>query len=255
MKSIIDEVKQARPLVHHLTNEVVMNFTANGLLAFGGSPVMAKAKEEAEEMATAADAVLLNIGTIRSQDIEAMIIAGQTALKLGKPVVFDPVGVGATAFRQHAAKEILSAITPTVIKGNAAELAYLAGISREMKGVDSEIKGDEIEISERVSHTYKTIAVVTGEVDVVTGPEHQFTNQMGHHYLTSVTGAGCLLGSIIAACLTTSANEEQAVLAALQFYGMAAEQAVSKRGVTGPGTFQAAFLDSLAVSASKLEVV
>ncbi|MGD7044440.1 hydroxyethylthiazole kinase [Jeotgalibacillus proteolyticus] len=251
--TIIHEVRQNKPLIHHLTNQVVMNFTANGLLSFGGVPIMAKAAEEAGEMASNADGVLINIGTIMGNDLEAMIEAGKAANNKGIPVVLDPVGVGATSFRKEAIRQILKEITPTVIKGNAGEMARLVDIPWEIKGVDSVGKGNHDEIARKVAETYETVALVTGETDVMSDRNEMVYNRTGSAMLSNVTGTGCLLGSILTACLTTRHSTLDSSLAAAAFYGMAAEYTEKQDGVMGTGTFIPVFLDALSFSPEKLE--
>src|SRR5699024_12630736 len=116
-ESIIHHVRNNNPLMHHLINQVVMNFVANGLLSFVTSPVMAKTKEEAKDMASGADVVFINIGTLTKEELPAMIAAGKVANEHEKPVVLDPVGVAATPFRSEAIQEIMQHVQPTVIKG------------------------------------------------------------------------------------------------------------------------------------------
>src|SRR5699024_7508533 len=120
-QDIIKNVRKRSPLVHHLTNQVVVNFSANGLLAFGAGPVLGKAVDEAADMAAVSDSVLLNIGTITDGELPSMIQAGQKANERGIPVLLDPVGVAATPFRANAVKMILEKVKPTVMKGNAGE--------------------------------------------------------------------------------------------------------------------------------------
>lgn len=248
MISTIEQVRKNQPLIHHLTNQVVMNFTANGLLAFGGSPIMAKEAAEARDMASIASGILINIGTIVEPELEAMLIAGKTANERGIPVVLDPVGVGASTFRQQAIKKLLDTVTFTAIKGNAGEMAYLVDIAWETKGVES-IDNDMSRIEEialLVAEKYHTIAVVTGKKDVISANGNVKTNDTGHAYLTQITGAGCLLGSIITACLTTNVDKMEAAFEAVRFYGQAAEQAANRADVFGTGTFFPHFIDSLA---------
>ncbi|TDL31835.1 hydroxyethylthiazole kinase [Jeotgalibacillus sp. S-D1] len=252
MDSIVEEVRRKRPLIHHLTNQVVMNFTANGLLSFGGTPIMAKAVEEAYDMAANADAVLLNIGTIMEQDIQAMIQAGKAANEKGIPVVFDPVGVAATPFRREAVRQILGEIKPAAIKGNAGELAYLVNIPWEIKGVDSLGTGDLEEIARKVASDYQTIAVLTGETDVISNGEGIIKNTAGSPLLSQVTGTGCLLGSILAACLTSGRPLLESSISAVEFYGLAAEYAQRQPDVKGTGTFIPAFLDALGLERAEL---
>ncbi|WP_028784341.1 hydroxyethylthiazole kinase [Thalassobacillus devorans] len=251
--NVIDEVRHHTPLIHHLTNQVVMNFTANGLLAFGGAPVMAKAEEEAMAMASHADGVLLNIGTVNEAEVPAMIQAGKAANEQGIPVVLDPVGVAATPFRTRVVEQILREVSITAIKGNAAELANLVDISWEMKGVESRGEGDVEEVAEGVARQYNTLAVVTGATDVISSGNLLVKNETGHPLLAKVTGAGCLLGSILTACLTTEGIAEMQALAAVEFYGLAAEYAASDPAVTGSGTFVPKFIDALSFDSSQLQ--
>ena len=247
---IIEQTRKKQPLIHHLTNEVVMNFSANGLLSFGGSPIMAKEVEEAEDMANIADGLLINIGTILRPEFEAMIVAGKTANRRGIPVVLDPVGVAATSFRKQAVQTLLDEIKFSAIKGNAGEMAHLVNIDWKTKGVDS-VDGD-VKMLERiaieVANKYDTVAIVTGEIDVVAFENEVKVNKSGHHFLPKVTGAGCLLGSIVTACLTTDANKFDAAFEAVHFYGKAAEMAVKQNDVNGPGTFLPHFIDALGMS-------
>jgi hydroxyethylthiazole kinase len=252
--SVIQKVRENSPLVHHLTNKVVMNFTANGLLSFGAIPVMADAPEEAREMSLHADAVLINMGTLGQSEITAMIAAGKAANEKGIPIVLDPVGVAATPFRTDAVKRILHEVKPTVIKGNAGEMAHLVQIPWKTKGPDSIGKGNTAELAAKVAKTYQTAAVVTGNVDVFCSNDHLMQNKTGHPLLTKITGAGCLLGSILAACLTTNHTLEQQVMTALTFYGHAAEYAANHLDVYGSGTFLPHFIDALSFDTDKLVI-
>ncbi|WP_067726564.1 hydroxyethylthiazole kinase [Oceanobacillus damuensis] len=253
MDQTINKVRKKTPLIHHLTNQVVMNFTANGLLSFGAAPVMAKATEEAQEMASLANGVLINIGTLTAPDLNAMIVAGKTANERGIPVVLDPVGVAATPFRTKAVKQILDKVKPAAIKGNAGELAHLVEIPWETKGVESIGDGDTEEIARKVRDVYGTTAVITGKTDIICTENDLIRNDTGHPILTKVTGAGCLLGSILTACLTTDDKVEEQALAAVKFYGLAAEYAASSKEVTGPGTFIPRFIDALSLNIDQLE--
>lgn len=250
---VIKNARERNPLIHHITNQVVMNFTANGLLAFGASPVMAKAEEEVSDMAFIADGVLINIGTLKPSELRAIILAGKAANKKGIPVVLDPVGVAATSFRTSAVKEILNEVKPAAIKGNAGELAHLVQIPWETKGVESIGAGNAEEIAVKVAKTYQTTAVVTGKTDVICSGETISLNETGHALLTKITGAGCLLGSILTACLATNHPIEKQALAAVEFYGMAAEYAASQKEVFGPGSFLPRFIDALSLEIDAFE--
>lgn len=253
-EDLLVDVRRKNPLIHHLTNQVVMNFSANGLLAFGGSPIMAKAQEEVHEIARMADGVLINIGTLVKHDLPAMIKAGKTANEVGIPVVLDPVGVAATPYRRSAVEDILTNVKVTLIKGNAGELAHLVDIPWQTKGVESIDDGDTEKIARKVSEKFQTTAVVTGQTDVICTKDQQvIKNQSGHIYLTKITGAGCLLGSILTACLTTDDPIEKQAFTAVNFFGLAAEYAATHSNVSGPGTFLPHFLDALSYDFETLE--
>ncbi|MBX0358108.1 hydroxyethylthiazole kinase [Halobacillus sp. Nhm2S1] len=245
--SVIGRVREQRPLIHHITNAVVMNFTANGLLAFGGTPIMANAKQEVADVTRLSQGLLLNIGTLHENQVEAMIIAGKAANEIGIPVVFDPVGAPATRYRSEACQRILQEVKPTVIKGNAGELAHLVGQDVETKGVDSTGKADPESIVRLVSEKYYTGAVCTGERDVGCMRGEVFVNETGHPLLARITGAGCLLGSLLAAGLSVGGDPKEKVLETLSHYGRAAEHAAALPGVKGPGTFIPKFVDALAM--------
>jgi hydroxyethylthiazole kinase len=239
-------VRQANPLVHNITNVVVTNFTANGLLALGASPVMAYAKEEVADMAKIAGALVLNIGTLNPTEVEAMIIAGKAANEAGVPVIFDPVGAGATPYRTETARNIASAVQLSVIRGNAAEIANTIGESWTIKGVDAgEGSGDVVSLAKKAAEQLKTVVAITGKEDVVTDGNTTYIIRNGHPLLTKVTGTGCLLTSVIGAFAAVERDVLKAAAAALVIYGVAAEIAAKNAGDEGPGSFQIAFLDAL----------
>ncbi|MDM8100296.1 hydroxyethylthiazole kinase [Oceanobacillus oncorhynchi] len=249
---IIQQARNNTPLIHHLTNQVVMNFNANGLLAFGGSPVMAKEIREAADMAKVSDALVLNIGTILESEADAMITAGKAANEKGIPVVLDPVGVAATSFRKDMVEKILQEVRPTVIKGNAGEIASLVDANIQSRGVDSVGEGNVDEIAEQAGRKYDTAIVITGKTDVIHADQKLIYNQTGHPLLSNITGSGCLLGSIAAACLTTSYTVSEQLSSALSFYGLAAEHAAKLPHVHGPGTFLPSFIDALSFTPKQL---
>ncbi|SEQ50193.1 hydroxyethylthiazole kinase [Piscibacillus halophilus] len=250
---IIEAVRKERPLIHHITNQVVMNFSANGLLAFGGSPIMAKESNEVEEIVDISSGLLLNIGTALEYDIDVMIKAGQKANLRGIPVVIDPVGVGASTYRSERVKLLLQKVKPTVIKGNAGELAHLAGIKWGTKGVDSTGSGNIVEVAQNVMQQYQCAVVLTGEKDAIQTTNGTVINESGHKILEQITGAGCLLGSIMTACIAIEGNLEEQLDAAVYFYGLAAEYAYQKPEVNGPGTFLPNFIDALSYDLTVLE--
>ncbi|WP_339323961.1 hydroxyethylthiazole kinase [Paenibacillus sp. FSL W8-0194] len=240
-------VKRRRPLVHNITNMVVTNFTANGLLAIGASPVMAYAREEVADMAKIAGALVLNLGTLSAGLVEAAIIAGRSANLHGVPVILDPVGAGATPFRTKAALEILREVRVALVRGNAAEIANLIGETAAIKGVDAEESESEppVDLAVRAACRLGSVVAITGREDVITDGLKGYVVRGGHPMLTRVTGTGCLLTSVIGAFAAVETDLLTAGAAALAFYGAAASRAYAAAGGRGPGSFQAAFLDAL----------
>ncbi|MEC0259641.1 hydroxyethylthiazole kinase [Paenibacillus lautus] len=248
VSALLTKVQQTSPLVHNMTNMVVTNFTANGLYALGASPVMAYAPEEVADMAAIAGALVLNIGTLNRELVDAMIIAGQSANAHGVPVLLDPVGAGATRFRTESALRILSEVKVSLVRGNAAEVAHLVGEAREIKGVDAGISegSNHAELAVRAARELGTIVAITGEEDVITDGSEVRIITGGDPLLTKVTGAGCLLTSVLGAFAAVEANLLLAGTAGLAFYGAAAGKAAERKADQGPGSFQIAFLDELA---------
>jgi hydroxyethylthiazole kinase len=240
-------IRENRPLIHNITNYVVMNVTANALLALGASPVMAHALEEVEEMTSLARALVLNIGTLSPSWIEAMIKAGKRARALGLPVVLDPVGAGATRLRTETARRIIEEVRPQVIRGNASEILALIGPLEgrgATKGVDSIHAPEEAAAGARQSaKALKTVLAVTGPTDWVTDGERLIRVQNGHEMMGRITGSGCTATALIGAFLAVNNDPLSAVVGALACYGLAGETAALK--AEGPGTFQAAILDAL----------
>jgi len=248
----LEKVREVNPLVHNITNVVVTNFTANGLLALGASPVMANAKEEAADMAKIASSLVLNIGTLNPQTVEAMILAGKEANVHDVPVIFDPVGAGATPYRTETAQRLMNEVKVSVIRGNAAEIANVVGENWEIKGVDGgNAKGNLTELAITAAEKLKCVVVITGKEDVVSDGENTYIVSNGHRILTKVTGTGCLLTSVIGAFAGVEKNLLQASIAALTYYGVAAEKAANKTAELGPGSFQIEFINQLTLVSSE----
>jgi len=238
-------LRARRPLVHQITNYVVMNETANATLAIGALPVMAHAPEEVEEMAVAAGALVLNIGTLSTPWIEAMLLAGKAANAAGVPVVLDPVGAGATGFRTETAKRILSEVRVAVVRGNAGEVATLIGQQAEMRGVDSLAVGSPAEeIARAAASALDCVVAVTGPVDRISDGERAFRVANGHALLGVVTGTGCM-STAMTGCFLAAKPEAplEAAAEALAAFGVAAEDAAV--GARGPGSFHVALYDTL----------
>ncbi|MDR9793099.1 hydroxyethylthiazole kinase [Aeribacillus pallidus] len=245
--SALEKVRSQNPLVHNITNVVVTNFTANGLLAIGASPVMAYAKEEVADMAKIAGALVLNIGTLTSDVVEAMILAGKSANENGVPVILDPVGAGATPYRTEAAQQILKEVRVSIVRGNAPEIANVIGEKLAMKGVDAaDSAADPVSLAKKAAEELNTVAVITGKEDVATDGKTTYLIQNGHPILTKVTGTGCLLTSIIGAFSAVEKDFLAASVASLVTYGVAAEIAFDLTEGKGPGSFQIELLNQLA---------
>ena len=249
---ILQRVREEKPLVHNITNVVVTNFTANGLLSLGASPVMAYAPEEVADMVGISRSLVLNIGTLNQDVVDSMILAGKTANELGIPVIFDPVGAGATPFRTKMAQKIIEEVKISILRGNSAEIANVLGEKWEIKGVDAGVQqGSSLELAISAAQRLNTIVVITGKDDVLTDGETTYLVSNGHPLLTKVTGTGCLLTSVIGAFAGLEKNLLLAGLSAVTFYGIAAEKAVEKVGHLGPGSFQIEFLNQLAQVSSE----
>ncbi|MDE5415374.1 hydroxyethylthiazole kinase [Alkalihalobacillus sp. MEB203] len=246
MMYTFEKIKVDQPLIHCMTNVVVTNFTANGLLAIGASPVMAYAKEEVQDLAQIAGALLLNIGTLNNEQVDAMVLAGQAANKTGVPVILDPVGAGATAYRTETTKRILSEVNFAVLRGNGGEVAALLGESGMIKGVDGSTTLPKDVLAKKAKEIFNTITVITGETDVVTDGEQTYEIANGHPWMTKVVGTGCLLGAVLGAFLSVNKeNPVQTLAEGLAFYGIAGEIAYEQAKDKGIGTYQEAFLNVL----------
>lgn len=249
---VVEKVRKQNPLVHNITNVVVTNFTANGLLALGASPVMAYSKHEVADMAMIAGALVLNIGTLNDAEIESMILAGKSANQHGVPVLLDPVGAGATLYRTQTAQRILREVQVSLVRGNAAEIANVVGEAWAIKGVDvGEGAGDVVALAQKAAKTLRSIVVITGKDDVITDGETTFLVHNGHPMLTKVTGTGCLLTSVIGAFAAVTEDKLRGAVAALAYYGVTAQIAWSNQGESGPGSFQIEFLNQLAKVSSE----
>jgi hydroxyethylthiazole kinase len=237
-------MREQKPLVHQITNYVVMNETANATLALGALPVMAHAVEEVEEMVRIASSLVINIGTLSERWVEAMLLAGRAATV---PVVLDPVGAGATAYRTETSRQILDAVDVTVLRGNAGEVATLVGAEAEVRGVESIAAGVEpAELAREAARRLGVVASVTGPVDHVSDGERVFAVANGHELLATVTGTGCMSSAMTGCFLAAKPHAPlEAAVEALAAFGVAAEDAAV--GATGPGTFHARLYDALYV--------
>jgi hydroxyethylthiazole kinase len=240
------QIREHKPLVHQITNYVVMNETANATLSLGALPVMAHAREEVEEMVGLASALVLNIGTLSEHWVEAMLLAGKAANARGVPVVLDPVGSGATRYRTETAKRLLEELEVAVLRGNAGEVASLVGVEAEVRGVESiGGVGQPDALAREAARAFGVVASVTGPVDHVSDGDPVIAVGNGHELLGSVSGTGCMSTAVTGCFLAVKPLAPlEAAIEALVAFGVAGEDAAV--GAKGPGTFHAALYDALA---------
>jgi hydroxyethylthiazole kinase len=238
-------LRQRKPLIHQITNYVVMNETANATLALGALPVMAHAAEEVEEMVGYAGALVLNIGTLSPHWVDAMISAGRAANERGVPVVLDPVGAGATRYRTDTAKRILDTVRVAALRGNPGEVATLAGVAAEMRGVESIGAGAApAELALEAAGALGLVVSVTGPVDQVSDGERVAAISNGDPMLATITGTGCMASAVTGCFLSVADSAFDGAVEALVAFGVAGEDAA--RDAKGPGSFHVNLYDALA---------
>ncbi len=246
LAQILSTLRTTRPLIHHLTNDVVKNDTANMTLFFGGLPVMTAAREEVVEMVQAASALVLNIGTLTPTQVETMLAAGHAANARNIPIILDPVGAGATQLRTDAALHLLSELRIAVLRGNVGEIGAVSGMGGAVRGVESIGSDTDPQILAReAARSFKTVVAVTGQRDLISDGQRLYGVDNGHIWLTTLTGTGCMATTAIATCAAVAPDAMLAATAALAAYGLAAERAAAMAGVQGPGSFKAAFFDQV----------
>ncbi len=242
---LLNRIRERKPLVHHITNMVVMNDTANITLAIGALPVMAHAREEVEEMVGLAGALVLNIGTLTPEQIESMLLAGRRANERNIPIVLDPVGVGATRLRTDSALTLLSELRIAALRGNAAEIGALVGVSGETRGVESiSLSGSHEDVAQAAAERFGCAVTITGAQDVVSDGKRMAYVDNGHPLLATITGSGCMSTSLVGAFLAVESDPWLASTAALVAMGIAGERAATR--ASGPGTFRSHLLDAVA---------
>jgi len=246
VQDLCNDLKKLRdnaPLVHNITNFVVMNNTANALLAIGASPVMAHALEEVADMTALASALVINIGTLNGEWVEAMALAMKAAKSKGIPIVFDPVGAGATIFRTRTCLSLIEQATPTVIRGNASEIMALAGSSVQTKGVDSSVAETDAEgAAFALAKKYNCVVVVSAAVDLITDGNQKYQVRNGHPLMPKVTGLGCTATALVGAFCAVNPDPLAAATDAMMTMGMSGEIAATQ--ASGPGTLQVHLIDA-----------
>lgn len=248
MKNMIEDIKNKKPLIHHMTNYVTVNDCANITLAIGAAPVMADAIEEAEDMVSIASVFVINIGTLNATKIKSMVAAGKKANELHIPVIFDPVGCGATPYRLEMARMLMQDVHMTVIRGNISEIMALAGETVHMKGVDAgeELLNNEEEILKKVAKKWGTILAVTGETDKITDGHRMTCIKNGCAEMARITGTGCMCTSLVASFVGTAPTEPyEATVEAVMAMGLAGELAWKENGNKGLGHFHMGILDEV----------
>ena len=237
-------IRAKSPLVHNITNYVAMNFSANALLAIGASPVMAHAVEEMDDMVGIASALVINIGTLDAEWVRGMLTAGRAARRLGKPIVLDPVGAGATPYRTQAAWLIIRECHPTIIRGNASEIMALVNADIKSKGVDSSQSSDNaVESAKQLAELTGSVVVISGATDYITDGTRVETVSNGSCLMTRVTAMGCTASSMIGAFAGINPDPFEAALHGMVVMGVCGEHAVAKKAA--PGSLMINFLDEL----------
>ncbi|RST73003.1 hydroxyethylthiazole kinase [Siminovitchia acidinfaciens] len=249
ISKLFNIIREERPLIHQITNQVTMNDCANVTLAVGAIPVMASSPEEAAEMAMLAKALVINIGTLRSETFEGMIAAAKAANKSGIPVIVDPVGAGATCYRTSSAMEILKVIRPAVIRGNASEVNQLIGGASTTIGVDAgRVPISNAEIAKKAAETYECITVVSGKEDAVSDGNRTYLIRNGHSMLSKITGTGCMSSALIACFAAVEKNILSSAAAGISLMGIAGEMAAASLSKSeGLGTFKVRLMDFISL--------
>ena len=242
-------VRECAPLVHSITNLVAINFNANALLAAGASPVMAHAQDEVVDMVGIAQALVLNIGTLDPYWLESMRMALVAASARGIPVVLDPVGAGATPYRNQSIEQLLLSALPTVIRGNGSEIMSVAGVSVQTRGVDSSASANNsLNAAKSLVRRTQGVVCVSGQIDHVLDAQGRWVRlSNGHEWMTRITGVGCSASALIGALCAVQPDAWRATVAAMALLGVAGELAAEKvmlRGA-GVGSMQVALLDEL----------
>jgi hydroxyethylthiazole kinase len=243
--SILTDIREKTPLVHHMTNYVTVNDCANITLCIGASPVMAHAEEEVGEMVALAGALVLNIGTLDTLQIDRMFIAAKAAEKYGIPIILDPVGAGATSLRTKTAQRMIQELSISVLKGNAGEIGTLAGKQAQVRGVDSGgVNGDPTEITCGLAERLSCTVVMSGPIDIISDGSRTLLCENGHPYMGRISGTGCMAASVIGSCAAVTQDYLSASATGVSAFGIAGERAAVD--AAGPGSFKCRLFDSMA---------
>lgn len=240
----VQKIREQKPHVFSIMNEVAANFAANGLIAIGASPSISNTPREAKELSQLASAVVLNVGTLSEDRAEAMLIAGRAANEAGVPVILDPIAIGATTFRTGVMNNILESVKLTAICGNAGEIAVLGEALDKTTSPDSGLEENDPAVAKKVAQKYETVVVSTGETDVITDGTRVTLCKNGHEIMENITASGCVHTAILGAFIGVATdNIYEACVESSVSYAIAGELAMKK--AEGPGSFIPAFLDQL----------
>lgn len=248
---LLKEVRQSKPLIHQITNYVTVNDCANVTLAVGASPIMADAIEEAAAITAIASALVLNMGTLNQRTIESMLAAGKQANESGVPVVLDPVGVGASSFRNQAAEKILAQVKCSVIRGNISEIRFIAGQEAATKGVDASASDLEeglqggIDTAKSLADRLDCVIAITGAPDIISDSKRTLCIENGHKKLGSITGTGCMCTSLVGSFCGVTPDYLMAAVSGILCMGIAGEAAFENAGQKGNGSYHVALLDEI----------
>lgn len=240
-------LKNKKPLVHHITNNVTINDCANVTLAIGASPVMATSIQEVEDMVQIADSLVINIGTITEEIVQSIIKAGKAANGKGIPIIFDPVGVGATPYRKEVAELILKEVSLSIIRGNISEIYALIGGDSKTKGVDSgTVLMDQSQLTFQAAKQLSSVVVISGEVDTISDGKKVVEISNGDPLLPCITGTGCMLTSLTAAFAGCCDDYFASGILGSLVMGIAGERAKqSLHNNDGIGTFRVKLMDEI----------
>ncbi|WP_283624226.1 hydroxyethylthiazole kinase [Clostridium butyricum] len=251
---LLNRLKNKKPLIHNITNYVTVNDCANILLAIGASPIMADDLKESADITSIASALVINIGTLNERTIESMIASGKKANELNIPVVLDPVGAGASSFRNETTKRILEEIKISVLRGNMSEIKFIAGLESETKGVDasdSDLKSDSdegVRVAKSLAKRFNCTVAITGVCDIVSDGEKSVTIENGTKMLSNVTGTGCMTTALVGGYLGACETKEDLFIAAISgivSMGICGEIAEERAGNIGLGSFHMAIIDAV----------
>ncbi len=241
--SLMANVRAKSPLVHLITNYVTVNDCANVAICAGGSPIMTDEMKDVVDISRIASAVVLNMGTLNAGTVVSLLRAGKIANECGVPVIFDPVGAGASKYRNEVADRILKKVKVAVIKGNGGEIGFLSGTGGEVKGVDSVSASNEVAAVESLAKRYNCVVAMSGKVDYVSDGEKTVKLSNGHDLMGCVSGTGCMLAAVVGCYVGANGASVESVSSAITAFSLAGEIAGPKS--EGPGTFKQKMLDAL----------